>query len=67
MFASSIAAAGARSGEHSHHAMPDQGDPDGPGNRKYHECRLHVDATVNTGVRCPAASAPTTLCSSSGR
>src|SRR5215510_4506446 len=53
VLASSIAAAGERSGEHSHRTIPDHGAPDGPGKRRYHECRLHVDATVKIGVRCP--------------
>ena len=46
---------------------PTRAIPTAPATASTTSAGSHVDATVNTGVRCPAADAPTTLCSSSGR
>ena len=50
-FASATASAGGKSGEHSQRTIPDHGEPDGPGSRRYQAWRLHVEPIVKTGVR----------------
>ena len=59
MARSATAAAGPSTGA-SQRTTPAQAWARSPGRRRYHDQRLHRPPIWNTGVRCPAASAPIT-------
>ena len=65
--ASAVACAAGRSAEHSSRTTPAQGAPWAPGSWRYQELRRHEVPIMNTGLRCPARSAPITAAGPAGR